>query len=182
MRLASLSVLALAMAAQTAQAAPIQWTLESGGNGHSYELLVDTGYVDHATALDVVAGLGGYLVTITSQAEQDFLNAVINPNSVLAWLGASDAASENDWFWDEPGGPVEFDYTNWAAFEPNDNNGEDVLHGWWGAGGSWNDIYPSYTSVVLVEYSPAAVPVPAALPMLGAGIAALVALRRRKKA
>jgi hypothetical protein len=178
MKLLSLSALALALAAQTAAAAPVQWTIGSGGNGHWYELL--GGSVDHATAVTTATNLGGYLVTITSAAEQAFLNTVVNPGSVLSWIGLSDAAVEGTFVWDEPTGPVTATWTNWSGGEPNNLGNEDYVHAWWGANGSWNDIYPSYGSAVLVEYSP--VPVPAALPLLGAGIASLVALRRRKKA
>ena len=190
MRLALLSALALTLASQTAQAAPIQWTLGSGGNGHWYDYVASPMTWDQALAAAAAsthAGLAGYLVTVTSAAEQAFLNSFV-PEGSGAWLGGSDLANEGTWEWvTEPGGPILFTYTNWVGAEPNNADdgsglGEDYLQGWRFDQTKWNDMPSAYNYGYVVEYSPAAVPVPAALPMLGAGIAALVALRRRKKA
>ncbi len=195
MRLASLSVLALALATQAltteaAGAAPVQWTLGSGGNGHWYDYVANPMTWDQAVAAAAAsthAGLTGYLVTVTSAAEQAFLNSFV-PVGSGAWLGGSDLAEEGAWEWvTEPGGPIPFTYANWATAEPNNANdgsglGEDYLQGWRFDETKWNDMPSAYNYGYVVEYGPAAVPVPAALPMLGAGIAALVALRRRKKA
>ena len=88
----------------------------------------------------------GYLATITSAAENTFIN---NNFSTTSLLGGSDAATEGDWYWmDGPeagtkffsnGAAVDGAYTNWAADEPNNSGGiEDYLHLW--TGDTWNDI------------------------------------------
>jgi len=88
----------------------------------------------------------GYLATITSAAENKFLNDNFSATSLL---GGSDAATEGDWYWmDGPesgtkffsnGAAVDGTYTNWAADEPNNSGGnEDYLHLW--TGDTWNDI------------------------------------------
>jgi len=184
MKYVSLLAAALALAAGTAGASPVQWTVGSGGNDHWYELIgaqSTLGAAINAAAAQTYSGLSGYLATITSAGEQTFLNSQFNQT---AWLGGSDGAVEGTWQWvTGPEAGQVMVYTNWSSNEPNDYGGEDGLLGWWGFNGTWNDIRDDYGSyAVLVEYSPSAVPVPAALPMLGAGLAGLVALRRRKKA
>jgi len=41
-------------------------------------------------------GLRGYLATITSQVENDFIKG---KTKGVGWIGASDAAVEGDWRW-----------------------------------------------------------------------------------
>ncbi len=200
----SVSLLAaLCLSATAASAAPVQWAVADGGNGHWYELLTasESLAANFSDALATAAGqshlgLQGYLATITSAAEQAFVDT-LNPGGASAWLGGSDAATEGTWqwvtgpeagttFWTSQNGTLT--YSNWNGGEPNNYTGnspagEQGLLGWW-SGDRWNDISDNYSRyAVLVEYSPvAAVPVPASLPLLGAGIAGFAALRRRKRA
>jgi Lectin C-type domain len=100
--------------------------------------------------------LTGYLATITSQEEQDFINNKIKANG---WLGGNDTAVEGEWRWvtgpegqldggkglnfwngkganfgNPNGSPVSGVYSNWSPGtasgndEPNDLNGEDYAH------------------------------------------------------
>lgn len=177
--------LVCALWAGGATAAPVQWT-GVGANNHWYEIVDTPSFWDGAfsgAASMTYDGMTGYLATITSAGEQDFLNSIHDGHGTL-WLGGSDAATEGAWFWvTEPGGPIPFTYTNWNPGEPNNYGDEDYLHGWYGA--AWNDIYPGFASGYLVEYSsnPSAVPLPATLPLLVAGLGALgFGLRRRQKA
>ena len=65
-----------------AWAVPIQWTVESGGNGHWYEFRsVDLYGPHHWEAARIEAeAAGGYLATITSAAENSFFtNQVVVP-------------------------------------------------------------------------------------------------------
>lgn len=88
----------------------------------------------------------GYLATITSAAENTFIN---NHFSNTAVIGASDAASEGNWYWmDGPEAGTEFysngaavnnQYINWNGGEPNNSNGGENYGQLW-TGDTWNDI------------------------------------------
>lgn len=109
-------------------------------------------------------GATGYLTTITSQAENDFVAArLLN----AGWMGASDAASEGDWkwvtgpengtsFWSglSGGSAVSGRYSNWGSGEPNDAGGEDCAQFLTGGSGKWNDLPCSTFSLpgYVVEY------------------------------
>ena len=71
--------------------------------------------------------LGGYLATITSQEEQDFIASLAsNVDYNDFWIGGSDDGSEGEWYWmnGEP-----WDYTAWypggsvGTYEPNNGLG-----------------------------------------------------------
>ncbi|MCU0378304.1 MAG: hypothetical protein MUC78_08590, partial [Bacteroidales bacterium] len=91
-------------------------------------------------------GMKGYLVTITSQNENDFL---ISQLTGSAWIGASDYTfPEGDWTWvtgPETGtmfwqGGSAILYENWDDGEPNNvgTGGEDYGHLL--GNGQWNDL------------------------------------------
>ncbi|MGQ8338884.1 PKD domain-containing protein [Sunxiuqinia sp. A32] len=84
-------------------------------------------------------GLQGYLVTITSREENDFVWSKVKG---VGWIGASDADVEGDWKWvTGPEAGTLFwrgDYTNgrrmngeysfWSSGEPNNSGDEDYAH------------------------------------------------------
>ncbi len=79
--------------------------------------------------------LGGHLVTITSQAESDFVNALVGRNEG-PWLGAY--ADENrQWHWitGEP-----FEFTNWYKTEPDDKNGTQMYLAYYNSDHQWGDF------------------------------------------
>ena len=145
-----------------AYAAPIQWTTAAGGNGHYYDFIpTQISWTDAEAAVSALSfdGLPGYLATITTAAENNFITANFNQ---LGWLGGSDAAVEGDWRW--VGGPEAGQlffvgqypdpnrqtiiYSDWGSNEPNnfDNTpygfpypGEDYLEFDPRPGGKWND-------------------------------------------
>jgi hypothetical protein len=186
----AVTVAALAISAAAANAAPVQWS----ANGHWYEVVKNDLQSSWSGALGAAAahsfgGMTGYLATITSQAEQDFLNGYVAAYAPgPSWLGGSDAAVEGSWVWQT--GPETGDalvFFNWAGGEPNNLNNEDGLIGWW-SGDGWNDLLDGYGGYsYLVEYSertvpPSSVPLPAGLPLLLAGMGTLGLLRKRKSA
>lgn len=120
-----------ALPCMLAQAAPVQWTVESGGNGHWYEYVpaisIFAPVSFDAARSDALSrthlGLTGHLVTVTSAAEQAFIQNfpfLIGFGAVGdAWLGASDAAEEGVWRWlDGPEAGQLVDYSNWLPGQP----------------------------------------------------------------
>ena len=86
---------------QVAFAVPIQWTIESGGNGHWYDKVFGSFLWDEAMA--DAESRGGYIATPTSQAEWDFVKSYYSvwhvpplSQSRMGWLGA---------YQTNPGGP-----------------------------------------------------------------------------
>ncbi len=94
--------------AGTGVALPVQWAVKDGGNGHWYEFVLDWKATWNdartAAATSVYGGMTGYLVTITSVAENTFVRRVATeqypfkkPTNVH--IGLSDEGSEGDWVW-----------------------------------------------------------------------------------
>ena len=97
-------------------------------------------------------GLQGYLATIRSKVEQDF---IYTKTEGTGWIGASDEDEEGTWKWVEgpddgvifwkgnySGDPVGGEYSNWGSGEPNNLNNEDYAHILYSVGvrGDWNDL------------------------------------------
>jgi hypothetical protein len=120
-------------------------SLYNDANGHYYEFVGAPGIswtnAHTEAAARSLYGLQGYLATITSSQENDFLTAKV---SGTAWIGASDAAVEGTWRW--VAGPEDgslLSYSNWAPGEPNNSGGnENYCHmmTWTTPPGEWNDL------------------------------------------
>lgn len=67
-------------------AGPANW-VTANANARAATLIQPPGVVG-------VAGVGGHLTNITSQTENDFVNALLPGNG---WIGGSDAAVEGEW-------------------------------------------------------------------------------------
>jgi len=147
------------------------WPADEGGNGHAYQG-GPVGQLIPWTSAERAARLaGGYLATITSQQENDFVFGLIGPDPACwrvltaelymgPWLGGYQPAGAPEpaggWLW-VTGEP--FAYTAWLPVEPSGPN-EDRLH-YMGREGSpdaaWNDQPNSHDwgpMSYLVEYDP----------------------------
>lgn len=111
-----------------------------------------------------VPELTGHLATITSQNENDFVQALLTSSS---WLGGSDNEAEGEWFWlvgpeagqqfwqGLAGGTAQNGfYTNWAPGEPNQffgpGNPENYAH--MRADGFWNDLPEADNLNYIIEW------------------------------
>jgi len=115
-------------------------------NGSAYFLSDDVALAEDAEV--IAQGVGGNLVTIGSQAENDFLQPFI---SGLVYIGMNDATTEGtlEWF---SGAAV--NYTNFDVCDfCNDNSGEQdyaVMHSWNGAW-SWSNFWNQRRYIVEVS-------------------------------
>ena len=141
-------------------------SLYYSGTDHYYEFVsahdIDWTAAKPAAESKSYSGLNGYLATVSSSGENDFISSKLSGEG---WMGASDANTENAWFWvTGPEAGTQFwqgvtngnvvggCYNNWASGEPNDHGAdEDYAH--FLSDGYWND-YAHTTSVdgYVVEY------------------------------
>lgn len=112
-------------------------------NGHSY--YYSNGSANYNTANQNAVNANGHLLTVGSQAENDWINARVGE----IWIGYTDVATEGDFVW-VTGEPK--DYENWNGGEPNNSGGEDhtVMY----SGGSWNDLRGTNSRRYVVEFQP----------------------------
>lgn len=201
MKLKILGLLAagLLSAPMLAIAAPVQWS----GNGHYYEFVSGFNTWTNARAIagaSTHSGLAGYLATVTSQAENDFIFSLIACSDCPAggWIGGSDSVTEGKWLWaDGPDAGQNFwngdwtgsspSYANWDAApltEPNGGISENYASLTTRQGGRWNDLPDNSTYTLtgyFVEYSHAStVPEPSGLALACISLVCLAALRRLK--
>jgi hypothetical protein len=143
--------------------------------GHLYEVIsgsIDALGARTAAATHTQYGLTGYLVTITSQTENDFISSRINTDS---WIGASDQdvdtnpTAEGVWKWDQgpeagtqfwqgvggSGSVVGSLYNHWAGGEPNNYGSGENCAEFYAGDPYWNDLpcTGSTLSSYIVEYS-----------------------------
>lgn len=97
------------------------------GNGHTY-VVYDTP-LTWTEAKTFCEEQGGYLATITSQAEQDFIvNLIKDGYKNFYWLGASDDKVEGNWQW-VTGESFEYTGPGYSAFD-NFGGNENYLQMW----------------------------------------------------
>src|SRR5215211_6985321 len=91
--------------------------------GHTYFLLTTNTW---SGSQEEAVSLGGNLVTVNNQEEQDFLYTTFafNPAKYF-WIGLNDATSNGNYTWIS-GEPVT--YTHWAGGEPSNGPGEDYVY------------------------------------------------------
>ena len=137
-------------------------TVFNPGNGHVYKVVSDQS-ISWSNALSASSstsfGSTGYLVTVTSQDEQDFFHRL----DKSVWLGLSDEESEGTFKWvtgpesgtvvRTPQGNVDGVFEKWASGQPNNYGGNEDYVGFYRPAGSdygWRDY--SQTSNEIYGY------------------------------
>jgi len=114
---------------------------------------------DAAASASTRLGMNGYLTTVTSQSEQNFIQA----NAMFGWIGASDEVTEGTWKWvtGPEAGTLFYEnstglvssYANWNANEPNNSGGGSGSdYGYLYLNGKWDDGPNVSNSSYVVEY------------------------------
>ncbi|MDD3220229.1 MAG: lectin-like protein [Lachnospiraceae bacterium] len=117
--------------------------------GHTYKRF-DDGRYSWKAAEQICESEGGYLATITSAEEMEFIISLTHDGpeeKVFYWLGGYDTIEEpNIFVW---GTGESFDYTNWASKQPDNadwgvGGNEQYIgmshNGMYGPEGTWNDF------------------------------------------
>jgi hypothetical protein len=194
----------LAFACTGAIAAPVQWTVAAGGNDHWYEIvsigtpaqgnpnLKKTWDAARADALSRThLGLSGYLATVTSAAENLFIDSLEGPFQTRGgWLGGSDSAVEGEWRWiDGPEAGLLFwqgdsngsspGYAKWGSGWPNEEDYVEFRNDTWASspGGQSLSYYVEYSAA---PPPPNGVPLPGTISMVALGLGAVCVTRRRR--
>lgn len=113
-------------------------------NGHHY--YISTQPAIWTTAKSKSRELGGYLVSIADENENNFVKSILGNFNV--WIGLSDADQENLWSWDS-GEP--FMYSKWAQTEPNNSLGNENYVEYGFGDKKWNDNSSTHSLRYIVE-------------------------------
>ena len=144
-----------------------QWRSEEGGNGHWYEIRLLQEQISWPAARSEAESLGGYLVTLTSEAENDFLwDAFVHDQQYWIyethgsgtqvshgpWIGGFQTCNSCSYQWVTG---EAWNYANWAAGEPYNHPNENYINFWQRSGhapaNQWNDAVCCSIALV-VEY------------------------------
>ncbi len=120
--------------------------LVNPANGHTYQRF-DT-VLTWDAAKNACAGLGGYLATVTTQAENDWIQDNITNGVRAIWVGGTDAVVEGTWSWING---ESWHYTNWGSGEPNGGTSANCLRINY-TNGQWDDGMGSFQSSYLCEW------------------------------
>lgn len=99
-------------------------------NDHCYKLFTEK--KNWISAQEFCRSLGGHLVTISSEAENNFVTSILDGSAAM--IGLSDAETEGTMVWVTNEAVV---YTNFSSGEPNNERNEDYCLIF--TNGKWND-------------------------------------------
>ena len=143
----------------------------NGVNGHFYRPITATNerttYTNarSRSLATTFKGQQGYLVTITSTSEEEFIR--INVPATNVWFAATDEVVDGRWVIDagpEKGtvmktsngqlaGNIQGVYNNWCGGEPNGFNGsENYAVAKWNGAACWNDLSNNWNNPYVIEY------------------------------
>lgn len=143
----------------------------NGVNGHFYRPMTAsnerTTYTNarSSSLATTFKGQQGYLVTITSADEDQFIFTNVPATNV--WFAATDEVIDGRWVIDagpEKGtvmktsngqltGNIPGVYNNWCAGEPNGSNGsENYAVAKWNGASCWNDLSNNWSNPYVIEY------------------------------
>ena len=190
MKKSLLLIMFVSLLLSNAEAAPIQWDVASGGNGHYYEFVGSPGITWESAKLGAESrtfqGIQGHLATITSNDENNFiLNFTPGYNSNhYAWLGG---IYNGEWSWITG---EEWDYTKWCSGCPTSPDSRPYLFKYysihydlpdWGSASN-SRVNPLRMRGYLVEYdtNPSTIPEPSTMLLFGMGCLGLTSVCRKK--
>jgi hypothetical protein len=171
--------------AGVARAAPVEWSVASGGNGHLYDTTPTGSSWTDAEAYAV--SQGGHLVTIDDAAEMAFIQSTFL-NGALGgetfWIGLT--SPTGDWTdpatWGWVSGSTST-YRNWRAGQPDFGTGNNdryaVVNFIHGNDPTWDNFPDSSFGTPRGIFE--VVPVPAAAWLLGPALMGLVGFTRRRR-
>jgi hypothetical protein len=118
------------------------FTSQQNYNGHSYYR--STGSAFWTDARTACSNMGGYLVTVTSAAENNFIFGLW-PSG---WIGLTDEVNEGVWRWVTG---ETYSYTSWNPGEPNNAGNEDYVQ--FVGNGKWNDLPNNQSLPYVIEFN-----------------------------
>jgi hypothetical protein len=131
-------------------------------NDHTYALTSTT--INWNDAKTAATALGGYLTTINTKAENDWLTDIFRKPYGTSWFGANDIASPNTWVWDNGTTSGDSGLTDnlssnatwadgtikWKNGEPNHSGGSCGYIWTWA--GEWDDVACTASRYAIIEF------------------------------
>ena len=128
--------------------------VQNPDNGHYYQYIYNTEATwTEAKSLAETSrynGIVGYLTTITSAVENDFVTDLISENS-YAWIGLTDKDTEGTYTWVNG---ESYDYSNWDQSQPNNRYDKEHYVEISENDGKWNDSRDIHNLITgyVIEY------------------------------
>jgi hypothetical protein len=182
-------------------AAPVEWTV----NGHWYEVITTPGGINWDNAQAAAVAVGGYLATLTTNAENSFAFALADaaPSAWIIvggpfgevggpWLGGfqPDGSPEpgGNWTWNNGEGlfTTAGYNTNWISGSPNNfGAGGENRNQFYGLNlqrtAKWNDnLNTRLMNGYVIEWNSSPVPEPQTWALLFSGLLVVRAVRRAR--
>ena len=136
--------------------------IQNPENGHYYRFMEDTSKswwgAEYAAQSYSYKGNQGYLATIHSQQENDFVKSLIEDHDTV-WLGGHDITTNSYYQWvkvDPSNNRVEpFNYTNWQVNQPDNYGNQEFYLSMYGHSGEWNDlsVFDNIITGYIIEFS-----------------------------